>query len=288
MHTVILMSRQHPERTFNMKRFVTSIAAGAMMVGSLTVFASTIASAAGVLTATPNTGLTNGQVIKVSGSGFVPNESVYVIECIASATSASSCDLNTAAPATTDANGALPPTNFKVATGIISGTTTCGTSSSDLNNCIVSVGTSLGADTAATPVTFAAPTSTTTTTTTTPKPKPKPSGPRRVIVKPSISLHRGQNVRVSGSGFKPHDHVYVVECLTSVRSSAQCNLATLKPETITGGGLLPVLTFEVRTGKIGTGTCGTKATNLKSCVISVGNAAKGDAAIAHIAFVLKK
>jgi hypothetical protein len=61
-----------------MKRFVTSIAAGAMMVGSLTVFASTVASAAGVLTATPNTGLTNGQVIKVSGSGFVPNESVYV------------------------------------------------------------------------------------------------------------------------------------------------------------------------------------------------------------------
>jgi hypothetical protein len=276
------MSRQNPGRTFNMKRFVTSIAAGAMMVGSLTVFASTVASAAGVLTATPNTGLTNGQVIKVSGSGFVPNESVYVIECLASATSAASCDINSVVPAKTDANGVLPPTNFKVATGIISGTTTCGTSSSDLNNCIVSVGTSFGADTAATPVTFAAPTSTTTT------PKPKPSGPRHVIVKPSISLHNGQNVRVSGSGFKPHDHVYVVECLATVRSSAQCNLATLKPETITGGGLLPALTFKVRTGKIGTGTCGTKAANLKSCVISVGNAAKGDAAIAHIAFVLKK
>jgi hypothetical protein len=269
-----------------MKRFVTSIAAGAMMVGSLTVFASTIASAAGVLTATPNTGLTNGQVIKVSGSGFAPNESVYVIECIASATSAAACDLNTATPATTDANGALPATNFKMATGVISGTTTCGTSSSDSNNCIVSVGTSLGTDTAATPVTFAAPTSTTTTTTTTTT--PKASGPRRVIVKPSVLLHNGQNVRVSGSGFKPRDHVYVVECLATVRSSAQCNLATLKPETITGGGLLPALTFKVRTGKIGTGTCGTKATNLKSCVISVGNAAKGDAAIAHIAFVLKR
>lgn len=265
-----------------MKRIATSIAAGAMMIGSLLVVATTNASAAGSLTITPNTGLTNGQVIKVSGAGFQPNEAVYVIECIATATSAASCDLQTATAATTDANGALPITNFPVATGVISGATTCGTSAADASNCIVSVGTSLGADTAFAPITFAIPSTTTTTTI------PKSRVPRHVVVRPATNLHNGEGVRISGAGFKPHDHVYVVECLATVRGSAQCDLKTLRPETITARGTLPALTFKVRTGKIGTGTCGTKTANLKSCVISVGNAAKGDAAIAHIGFALKK
>ena len=266
-----------------MKRFVRGFAAGAMMVGSLLVFATTTASAAGVLTVTPHTGLTNGQVVKVSGSGFVPNEAVYVIECLASATSAASCDINTVVPAMTDANGVLPSTNFAVATGIISGTTTCGTSSSDLANCIISVGTAQATDTATTPITFALPSTTTTTTTVKPS-----TGGRHFVVRPALSLHNGESVRISGYGFKPHDHVYVLECLATVHSSAQCDLATLKPVTITARGLLPALTFKVLTGKIGTGKCGTTAFNLKSCVISVGNAAKGDTAIAHITFVLMK
>lgn len=264
-----------------MRRLTTGLAAGIMVTGSLAVFGVTGAFAAGrTLAATPNVGLVNAQVVKVSGSGFLPNEQVYVIECISTATSAASCDINTATPATTDASGNLPSTNFSVVTGVISGTTTCGTSASDLNNCIISVGTSLGADTAATPITFAAPTTTTTTTTTT---QPKTYHPK-VTVSPSTRLKNGGHVKVTGRGFKPGDHVFIVECLTTVKGAAQCNLSTAKRETITRGGVLPTTTFKVVTGKVGTGTCGTKASNLRSCVISVGNAARADAALTHIAF----
>jgi hypothetical protein len=58
----------------------------------------------------------------------------------------------------------------------------------------------------------------------------------------------------------------------------------LHPVKITARGVLPAFNFKVLTGKIGTGTCGTKPSNLKSCSISVGNAAKGDSARTRITF----
>lgn len=266
-----------------MKRFVTSLAVGITMMGSLVVFATTNASAAGAtIQATPNTALANGQTVMVSGSGFVPNETIYVIECVAGSQTSATCDLNSAAgPFTTDASGNLASSPFKVVTGTVVGNVTCGTSASDLSNCEISAGTIAGTDTTTTPITFALPTTTTTTTV------PKVYHPH-VSVAPSRSLKNGQKVRVSGHGFKPGDHVYIVECLSSVTGSAQCDLATTKPETITAGGVLPTANFKVLTGKIGTGKCGTKASNLKGCVISVGNAAKGDATKAPIWFALKK
>jgi len=284
-----------------MKRIVSSIAIGALMLGSVVAFGVTAASSATPsMTVTPSTNLTAGQAVTVTASGFGANETLAIIECLANATSSAGCDTTNYVLVTSDGSGNVAATTFHVLAETIS-TGSCGTSATD-TNCTLAVGNpSNPAEKATFPITFAAPGTTTTTTTTpggttttttttttvpatTTTTSPIVLGPRHIKVAPSTKLKSGQTVVVTGSGFKPGDHVFVLECLTSVHSSAQCNLSTLKAATITAKGVLPATRVKVLTGKIGTGTCGTKASNKKSCVISVGNAAKGDAAIAHISF----
>jgi hypothetical protein len=109
------------------------------------------------------------------------------------------------------------------------------------------------------------------------------TGPKLVVV-PSTKIHNGELVRVTGSGFKAGDSVYVVECLVSAKGAAGCNTARAIPATISATGLLPKTTIKVTTGKIGNGKCGTKTSNLRNCAISAGNAAGGDSAVARIIF----
>ena len=265
-----------------MRRILRSIAVGTMILGGLTSLGVATASAAGpTITVTPNTGLVNGQSVAVTGSGFMANETVYALECKATAASQADCSLATATPSTTSATGTVSM-NFSVVTGSIS-STTCGTSSSDLSNCAIVVGAVPPAtDQALGAITFALPSPTTTTTA-----PPVKIGPRKFHVAPAAGLKNGSSVRVSGTGFKPHDQVYVVECLATSKSQAGCDLKTLKPVKITATGVLPAFKFKVVTGKIGNGSCGTKASNLKSCAISVANATKGDSGQVRITFKLK-
>ncbi len=111
----------------------------------------------------------------------------------------------------------------------------------------------------------------------------------KVVVTPSTNLRNGETVHVSGSGFKPGDTVFVVECLRTAKGSAGCKLPTGIPTslTITATGLLPRSSFKVSTGKIGNGTCGTKKANLAKCAISVGNASGGDTGVGPIVFKAK-
>lgn len=109
------------------------------------------------------------------------------------------------------------------------------------------------------------------------------TGPK-LVVTPSTNLHNGEAVKVTGSGFKAGDSVYVVECLATAKGAAGCNTGGAIPATISATGLLPKTTFKVTTGKVGTGKCGTKTSNLKTCAISAGNASGGDSAVAHITF----
>ncbi len=115
------------------------------------------------------------------------------------------------------------------------------------------------------------------------------AGPK-VVVAPSVNLHNGEVVHVSGSGFKPGDTVFFVECLRSAKGESGCKVANGIPpsETITSTGLLPRTTFKVSTGKIGNGTCGTTKANLAKCAVSVGNATGGDSGVGNITFALKK
>jgi hypothetical protein len=110
----------------------------------------------------------------------------------------------------------------------------------------------------------------------------------KLVVKPAVGLMKGKVIRVTGSGFKAHDQVFLVECLAVAAGQSQCDIDTATPATITANGVLPSTKFKVLTGKIGNGTCGTKPSTLKKCVINAGNASGGDTATAPIAFKAPK
>lgn len=106
----------------------------------------------------------------------------------------------------------------------------------------------------------------------------------KLVVTPSTNLHNGEKVRVSGSGFKAGDSVYIVECSVKAKGASNCNILNTVPAKISKTGKLPTTTFKVTSGKIGNALCGTKTSNLKSCAVSAGNAAGGDSAVFPIAF----
>jgi Neocarzinostatin family len=279
---------------------ISGVAAALALAGALAVVG--VASAAHrsprtgpTVMVAPDTGLTNGQTVMVSGSGFNASESVYVLQCMANPTGQADCNVGGVVPATTDASGNLPSTSFTVTTGVY-GTTTCGTSSSDLANCVIEVANLAETDAGSAPITFAAPSTTTTTTatsstTTTTSPGSTTTttllispAPRRLAVAPSTKLHNHQRVAVTGSGFTPGDHVFVIECRRGATGQKGCDLATLKAVRVTSGGRIPRTLFKVVTGKVGNGRCGTTRANRASCEISVGNAAGKDSATHAIVF----
>ena len=85
-------------RTYTMKRFMTSIAIGTLILGGLTTLGVASASAAGpTITLTPSTGLQAGSVVAVAGTGFQDDETLYALECVndGAATNQTDCDTNT-------------------------------------------------------------------------------------------------------------------------------------------------------------------------------------------------
>ncbi|MGD0055181.1 MAG: neocarzinostatin apoprotein domain-containing protein [Acidimicrobiales bacterium] len=108
----------------------------------------------------------------------------------------------------------------------------------------------------------------------------------KVVVKPALNLHNGETVVVSGSGFKAGDTVYIVECLIKAKGQAGCNTGSGIPPyaTVSSTGTFSGVKIKVTTGKVGNGTCGTKASNLKACAVSVGNATGGDTGVGPITF----
>ena len=109
-----------------------------------------------------------------------------------------------------------------------------------------------------------------------------------IVVTPATSLHNNEAVHVSGTGFKPHDSVYITECLATAKGEAGCDINVVVPATINAKGVLAKTTFNVATGTIGNGKCGTTAANLRKCAVSVGNASGGDSATFVVTFALPK
>ncbi len=239
----------------------------------------TTAPAGPAITVTPSTGLTNGESVSVSGSGFTPGDSVYVIECSATATTEAGCNITGASgPVTIDAQGNLPATSYNVSTGQMGTAGTCGTSSTNLNGCVVVVANLTGSDRGVAPITFALAAPTTTTT------MPAPRAPRHAWAVPAANLRNGQVVHIHGQGFAPREHLYLVECRHGATRPAQCDLHTLRAVTVSAKGTFAATPFIVRTGRIGGALCGTAAANLRGCEISIANASRGDRFIIPISF----
>ena len=252
-----------------MKRLFASVMGLALAAGSVGLLGSPTASASSTptITITPNTGLTSNQAVTIAGSGFSPGASLAAVECIGTATTTAGCDLNAINPISVTATGTFTVT-FYVQTGTI-GNGTCGTSAADAN-CLIAVGTLAGTLVASGPITFATASST-------------PTGPS-ITVTPATGLKNGDTVTITGSGFTPGDSLFALECLTKATSAAGCDTTGATPITANSDGTLASTTFKVVAGAIGTGTCGTSASDLTGCVISVSNVSAGDRAYAAITF----
>ena len=133
-----------------MRRIATGVTTVTMVLGMVVGLGVGSASAAVAIQASPSSGLTNNQVVTVTGSGFTPNEAIYVIECLATATDQTGCDTSTVSSTQTSAQGTLS-LKFPVATGQIANGKTCGTMASDLTACVINVATAQGTDTGTTP-----------------------------------------------------------------------------------------------------------------------------------------
>jgi hypothetical protein len=133
-----------------------SLAGGAVLaVGTLALMATSAgALGAAVLKATPNTALTNHQVIVVSGTGLPKKADLYLAECHAGATGPTGCDLTTDVVVTTSAKGVLAKTNFTVVTGAV-GNGKCGTDTKNQRGCFIVIGTGTGTAYAAADISFA-------------------------------------------------------------------------------------------------------------------------------------
>ncbi len=222
------------------------------------------------LSVSPSTGLKNGEKVTITGSGFTAGDSLFAVECLATATSAAGCNTAGATPITANSDGTLPSTTFTVTAGTI-GSGACGTKAANARACVITVATAAGTDAGAAPIQFAV---------------AKARVVRTLFVRPTFKLHNGQVVTVFGHGFIPRDHVYIVECLAGASGAAGCDLRTLKAVTIRANGVLPATKFRVVTGKIGSRFCGTTRANLRACTISVANVHKGDSKVVRIGFRL--
>jgi len=112
-----------------------------------------------------------------------------------------------------------------------------------------------------------------------------------LIVKPALNLTNGETVTLSGTGFKPGDTLFLVECQRTAKGQSGCNAsATSLPPTATvsKSGKIPATKFKVVTGTVGPSKCGTTKSNLDKCELSAGNITGGDTASAPITFKLKK
>jgi hypothetical protein len=111
-----------------MKRFMTKFAVGALVLGSVALYGVNAASAATPsITVTPSTGLSDGQGVTVTGSGFGPNESLAILECTLGATDAAGCNINAYLLINSSATGTISSTFHVFAGPTGSGTCDMGT-----------------------------------------------------------------------------------------------------------------------------------------------------------------
>lgn len=116
-------------------------------------------------------------------------------------------------------------------------------------------------------------------------PKVKTASVRTLVVTPSTGLINGETVKVSGTGFTPRDSVYILECLATATGQSGCDIQGIPtPVTVTSAGTIPLMTFKVVTGTIGSGKCGTTVANASACAIVAANISVSDAGAKVISF----
>jgi hypothetical protein len=244
-----------------MKRFISSgavllvVAAVISLVGIRSSSAVSLTFDPPAITISPSIGLITNQQVTIHGTGFAPGQaSLEALECTQTATSTAGCSA-LSVPLSVTTAGQFTST-FTVTTGVI-GNGTCGTTSTDAACQIFILSTASNSIVSFASIAFA-------------------SGPG-VALTPSTNLRNGESVTITGADFTPGDTVYALECLTKDTSEATCQTGTATPIKVSSSGTLPPTAFQVVTGSVGNGMCGTSPTNYARCLIEVANIKQGDA-----------
>jgi hypothetical protein len=180
-------------------RALLGVATVATAIGAALIPA-TNAFAAPAMTATWATqaagfGLQNGDNVNVSGTGFKPSTTAYLVEC-SGTTGQSNCDLSTVQSTQTDASGNFTVAAFPVHTG------TVGDGACNANSVCYVAGST---DPSGTDLTQAS---------------AAPIQFDRLQITPRTNLKNGSVVNLSGAGYKPSSNVYVSECNSADKATA--------------------------------------------------------------------
>jgi LPXTG-motif cell wall-anchored protein len=216
-------------------RVVTAIFGAAFLLVGLTAGPAHAAPAA---TVSPATGLRDLQTVQVSGTGFAPNATVPVSQCVLGpgGTVAGICYGATRVTVTADATGAFT-TPFVVRRVIVEAGPSQDCAASP-GICGVSVGST--AVVASPPLEFDA--------------AVPPNGPA-LQVDPASGLVDGTTVHVTASGFTPNQQVKVAQCRAGGFGFAGCDLATQVMATPDANGAF-TLDFVVHAAIVASGTDG--------------------------------
>ena len=173
----------------------------------------------------------------------MPNSAVTIIQCLKAGLDAG-CVTAHEVVVTATSTGTLPATKIVVKAGAIVGSRSCGRTILDADGCSLLLA-QAGSQLAFAPISF---------------------GPH-LTVTPNIDLHGGSAVSVSGAGLPKSTPISLAECLDVATSASGCDTTYAVAATTTATGALAKTTFDVVSGSIGTGTCGTAAYDDNACKI---------------------
>ncbi|HEY6534180.1 MAG TPA: enediyne antibiotic chromoprotein [Acidimicrobiales bacterium] len=212
------------------------------------------------ITATPSTGLVQGDVVELVGAGFTPNASVVVLQCLASA-SPDQCDSSNLQFFPADGSGGFTRSVTPLRIIYVGNTAhDCA-----LEACVLAAG-SIPEGALQTEVSIQF------------DPNVPPPPPPTITVTPAQGLQDGQTVTVTGVGFQPNSFISVVQCGNpSQDTGANCDLRQIGGVQVGGDGTfsheMKVLrVFETQNGTV-------DCTGAERCVIGAGTGpGRGDTA----------
>lgn len=212
------------------------------------------------LTASKTTGINSGgESLKVDGTGFAPNVSLYLALCNTKVPAGGACDMANFKQVRTDAAGTFPTTAITVAGSFTGGNGSkvdCLSDPCALQTSKVGAGAD-ASQIATLPLTFVKGSTQ----------PPKPTKP--TLVAPKV-VKSGSTVKIKGSGFKPGTKITTALCKTSAKPGKQCWTAKAKTVKVNSGGgftakVKVAKTFKSKQGKVNCGKskCAIKTWNAK-------------------------
>lgn len=194
-----------------------------------------------------------GDTINVTGTGFAPGVTLFLVNCLASDTTGATCDMANLKQVTVDASGGFTQA-LKV--GSFQGTD-CLVVACAVMTSRVGQGADLTQQTAL-PLTFTAVTT----------PPPGPTGPQLTASRSTDLNPAGDDITVKGSGFKAATGLFVVLCDPAVPNGGACDMANFKQVKTDAAGAFSTPLHVV--AKFGTTDCTKVACALMTSRIGAG------------------